>query len=341
MRQLATIQKIKEINSIPNADSIEVATILGWKVVVKKDEFKVNDYCVYCEIDSILPEKQEFEFLRNKKFRIKTIRLRGQISQGICFPISILPSNLKIEEKLDVTEILGITLHEDEISAQLIGKIKGNFPSFLIKSDETRVQVLQNLLNKYKGTICYISEKIDGSSSTFYFKDNIFSVCSRNIDLLESSENKFWELARKYDLENKMKKFYENTNIELSLQGELVGPGIQSNRLKLSECSIRFFNVFDIQQQHYFDYEHFVAIIHELELETVPIISTFYELDNDIDKIIEMSKGRSLLNCTVQREGIVIRPKYEIQDQEFSEFLKGNRVSFKAINPEYLLKHNI
>lgn len=104
-RKLASIQKILALNQIEGADAIECATVLGWKLVVKKGEFKVGDLAIYCEIDSVLPEKPEFEFLKSCKYRIKTVRLRGQISQGICFPLSVLPSEVSLEEGLDVTEI--------------------------------------------------------------------------------------------------------------------------------------------------------------------------------------------------------------------------------------------
>ena len=107
MRKLASIQKIVSLEPIKDADKIEKATVLGWELVVaKKDNFKVGDLVVYCEVDSILPDKPEFEFLRERKFRIKTIKLRGQVSQGICFPLSILPK-AKYNEGEDVTEVFG------------------------------------------------------------------------------------------------------------------------------------------------------------------------------------------------------------------------------------------
>ena len=111
MRKLVSIQEIKDIKPIENADKIEVVKVLGWNVVVKKDEFKIGDKIVYAEIDSLFPEKEEFEFLRDRHFRIRTIRLRGQVSQGICFPMDILPEgNYEIGD--DVTKILGVTKYE-------------------------------------------------------------------------------------------------------------------------------------------------------------------------------------------------------------------------------------
>jgi RNA ligase (TIGR02306 family) len=166
MRKLASIQKIKSLEPIEGADAIEKATVLGWQLAVKKGEFKVGDLAVYCEIDSLLPDRPEFAFLKPRGMRIRTIRLRGQVSQGICFPLSILPEDIEPQEDMDVTEILGITKYEPPIPAYLSGKVKGKFPSFIPKTDETRVQVLQKVLDKYQGISCYVSEKLDGSSAT-------------------------------------------------------------------------------------------------------------------------------------------------------------------------------
>jgi RNA ligase (TIGR02306 family) len=172
MRKLASIQLIRSLEVIEGADAIEKASVLGWQLVVKKGEFQVGDLCVYCEIDSVMPERPEFEFLKPRGMRIKTIRLREQVSQGICFPLSILPDGIALEENTDCTDILRITKYEPPIPACLSGVVKGKFPSFIPKTDETRVQVLQQLLSKYRGEKCYISEKLDGSSATFYINNH-------------------------------------------------------------------------------------------------------------------------------------------------------------------------
>ncbi|MFW6246855.1 MAG: hypothetical protein ACOC22_01620 [bacterium] len=180
MRKLASIQRISNISPIPDADAIEVAQVLGWKVVVKKNQFKVNDLVVYCEIDSLMPDRPEFEFLRKNKFRIRTIRMRGQISQGICFPLDILPKHTQwhIEEMekarisgihgakgvegMDVTDILNIEKYEPPIPAELAGEVKGAIPSFLIKTDEDRIQILPEIPAKYGGLQFVATEKLDG-----------------------------------------------------------------------------------------------------------------------------------------------------------------------------------
>ncbi len=327
MRHLASIQKIKALESIPDADAILKATVLGWQLVVKKDEFQVGDLCIYCEIDSLMPERPEFEFLKPRNMRIRTVRLRGQISQGICFPLSILPSDVEIEEGVDVTELLGIIKYEPPIPAQLAGMAKGLFPSFIPKTDETRVQVLQELLDKYAGETCFVTEKLDGASVTYFFRDGQFGVCSRNLELIETPENTMWKLARQLDIEEKLRALGRN----IALQGELIGEGIQSNLYRLRGQKVYFFNVFDIDAHCYLDFEEWQEMILSLKLEHVPILEHNFTLINDIQELVQKSQGRSVL-YDIHREGIVIRPLKEKNDMI-------GRVSFKAINPEFLLKY--
>jgi len=369
MRNLASIQRIINLEPIQGADAIEKATVLGWELVVKKGEFNVGDLCVYCEIDSILPERPEFEFLRDRKFRIKTIRLRGQISQGICFPLSILPQNTKIEENKDVTEILGIekweAYQEEQRCSKQTNKLRypkwmpqwlqrivhrfaflrnyyrknsqqKSFPSLIPKTDETRVQVLQSLLDKYVGVPCYYSEKLDGSSITIYQINGKFGVCSRNVDLKRDVDDKFWKTVLEHDLEKKFKKVFGKENI--ALQGELIGSGIQGNKYKLDKLDIYFFNVFFIKKHRYGNMEELVDVCNKLGEKTVPILNNNYILTNSIPELVELSKGISLLNNT-PREGIVIRPLVELSERDIKCNLVRNRVSFKSINPDFLIKY--
>ena len=352
MRTLASIQTILALNLIPNADAIEVASVLGWKVVVKKGDFKVGDLCVYFEIDSFLPVRDEFEFLRNscyrkmadgsEGFRIRTIKLRGQVSQGICMPLSILetapPAGYKFDympNDMPVTEILGVKKWEPPVPAELQGLVKGTFPSFLQKSDETRVQVLQDVLDRYRGVKFYTTEKLDGSSATFYHRNGEFGVCSRNIELKETPENTFWRVARQIGLEENMR-----TMGDFALQGELFGEGIQKNRLGMIGQHLRFFNLFNINTFVYEDFHILKAYCAECDyLNMVPVIDDEFIMGNDITALVEYATRKSCLNPNAWMEGVVFRPLHEIVDMEFSTKLPGGRISFKVINPEYLLKH--
>ena len=330
MRKLASIQKIKAINQIEGADSIEKAQVLGWQLVVKKGEYKVGDLCVYCEIDSILPDKPEFEFLKPRKMRIKTIKLRGQISQGICFPLSILPEGTENVEGLNVTELLEVEKFEPPIPACLEGKMKGRLPSFIPKTDEPRIQIWEEIIDKNKGEKCYITEKIDGSSATYFIKDDEFGVCSRNLELFEDSENSFWKVARELDIENKLRSLNGN----FALQGELVGESIQSNTLKLRGQTVFFFNIFDIDKYRYLDFKELFDTLKQLDLKPVPLVQDDYILANDTNELVELSIGKSLINKDGWREGIVIRSLTEKRVDS------GERFSFKVVNPKFLLKYD-
>ena len=336
MRKLASIQRILALDTIEGADAIERAAVLGWQLIVKKGEFQVGDLIVYCEIDSLMPTKPEFEFLKPRGMRVRTIRLRGQISQGICFPLSFLPDDFSIVEGADCTEVLGIEKYEPPIPACLSGIAKGRFPSFIPKTDETRVQVLQKLLDKYKGEKCYITEKVDGSSGTFYLNNGEFGVCSRNLELLEDADNSFWKVARQMDIESKLLSLNGN----FAIQGELIGEKIQDNKLKLRGQTMLFFNAFDIDLFEYLPFKKSFALFEKLQLPTVPLIAADYELTNDIDAIVRMATLKSAIRAEVWAEGIVIRPLNEKIDLLLSnENFNNGRVSFKAINPEFLLKY--
>jgi len=331
-RKLASIQIVKEVKPIPGADAIEVVRINNWDVVSKKGEYKVGDFCIYCEIDSFLPINEEFEFLRKtsyKKmsdgtegFRLKTIRLRGQLSQGLILPIHVLSLGELVSEGMDVTEMLNIVKYEPPIPAELAGKVKGLFPSFIRKTDEERIQ---NLSDKYEeiknlGKEFYVTEKLDGTSATFYFKDGEFGICSRNLELLDSEGNTFWKVARELNLEDSLSKLGYN----VCIQGELIGEGLQSNPYKIKGQTVRFFNAFNIDEQKNIPFTKFLILMENLGLNTVPILDYSFELPNTIDELLLLADKKSELNGNFDREGIVIR-SYD------------RTISFKVISNQFLL----
>lgn len=331
-RKLASIRIISDIQEIQGADMIELAIVDGWKVVVAKDvNHKIGDLVIYCEIDSFLPIKPEFEFLRKSSykkmddqegFRLKTIKLRGQVSQGLILPIHVLPLLEMVREGQDVTEMLGIVKYEPPIPAELSGKVKGLFPSFLRKTDEERIQNLSGELENWKDNTFYVTEKLDGSSATFYYKDGEFGVCSRNLELLETGDNTFWKVARQLDLENKMRDFGMN----ISIQGELIGSGVNGNIYKLNHHDVRFFNIFDINNQEYYDLIMFKAICNRFGIETVPVLEDKFKLPDSIDVLLLQAEGKSIINKNTDREGLVIRSI-------------DRKISFKVISNKFLLKN--
>ena len=344
MRKLASVKRIDSIEPIEGADAIELAIVGGWKVVVAKNVgHKEGDLVVYCEIDSFLPTEPEFEFLRKSSykklvdgtegFRLKTIRLRGQISQGLIIPLQDAHQiihrnapniNMGLFEDLDVTEMLGITKWDPAIPAVLSGTAKGNFPSFIHKTDEERVQNLTKYYNQWKEQDLefYVTEKLDGSSSTFYYKDGEFGICSRNLELKENDDNTFCKVAAELGLKEKLTNLGRN----LALQGELIGEGIQGNRYKIKGHTVRFFNVFDIDKSEKVGYGEFHEIMNQLQLQTVPITAVpGFKLPETVAGMVEFAEAKSIMNSSAEREGVVIRSR-------------DNKISFKAISNKFLLK---
>ena len=395
MRKLASIQTIINIEPIENADKIEYASVLGWHCVVKKGEFNVGDKCIYIEIDSILPEDNpNFEFMKDRKYRVKTIKLRGKISQGIIFPMSILP---KDESKYsigdDVTNILKIKKYEPEIEIDTTpnysykkgwlynhtpGFIRGYiithfrklakklyhipdpkkpFPSDIIpKTDETRIQAYEpefftQNVNKYFS----YTEKVDGSSTTAYYYNGHVGVCSRNMELPLDDGNKYVEAVNKYNLIEKLTDFCKLNNCNIALQGELLGPGVQGNKYKLTDYDIYFFNAFNIDTGNYFIESSLTQLCKYFGLNRVTYFDPIIFLKS-ADEWVEFAKGKSVLNPNIQREGIVIRlydpsdwipsrtnngKEIKVPDPLFNGSLlheTKNYLSFKAINPNFLLK---
>jgi len=351
MRKLASIQSVNAAEPIPNADAIEKIRVLGWWVVVKKGEFQPGDRVVYCEIDSLLPERAEFEFLRpncykpaqidatgaviqTAGFRIKTIKLRGQVSQGICFPLSILPPGSPLDEDSDVTDALGVRKWEPPQTAGMGGRVRGTFPGFLPKTDETRVQVLEKVIARHRGREFYITEKLDGTSFTAFVREGEFGVCSRNM-LLDTTDEAsvLVRVAKKLRLEERLRALSTTRGFDAAIQGEVIGPGVQQNKYGLPEVTLRVFNVFDVSAYRFLDHADMLTAVAEMALEAVPQLGTVV-LNHGVDELVAMSEGMSVLNAKAQREGIVLRPLVEVEDDYLG------RLSFKAINPKFLLKYD-
>lgn len=331
-RKLASIRIINALEPIKKADLIEIARVDGWRSVVKRGEFEVGDQVIYCEIDSFLPIKDEFEFLRKTSyrqlpdgqegFRLKTMKLRGQVSQGLILPMSVLPEGT-YEIGDDVTDILGIVKFEPPIPAEMLASVVGAFPSFIKKTEEERIQNLEDEMGTLRGKAYYVTEKLDGLSMTSFLQDGVFGVCGRNYQYKHSEDNILWEAALAKGLDEKLKALGRN----IAIQGELVGPGISKNPYRLEQREYRVYNVFDIDRYAYLSKEQCEELAKELGLEMVPVVSRAIELPGSIDDILAMSEGPSQLNPDVKKEGDV-----------WVAGESDERISFKVISNSFLLQ---
>jgi RNA ligase (TIGR02306 family) len=361
-RKLASIREINEIRPIPEADAIECAMVGGWPVVVKKGEYKVGDLAIYLEIDSWVPHKlapflskgrEPREYNGVKGERLRTVKLRGQLSQGLLIKPSDIPLNvyalvndetgepyrfdeLVWEMGADVTAELDIQKWEPPIPAQLQGVMKGNFPSFIPKTDQERCQNLaRDIFVVHEKEEYEVTTKLDGSSMTVYVRNGEFGVCSRNIDLKETEGNSFWAAARKQSLIEALLKVSEARGEDYTIQGELIGEGIQNNPEKLKGQKFFLFDVYNITEGCYLSPEERREFLWDLNdqgatVSHVPILKHLLRIseiapNGTVEELLEFAEGPSL-NPDTKREGVVFKSTW------------GN-FSFKAISNSYLLKH--
>lgn len=372
MRKLATVRKIDALEPIDGADLIETAVIGGWKVVVKKGEFTVGELATYFEIDSWIPTelapfltsegKEPREYNGIKGERLRTVRLRKQISQGLLLPLTVIYDavkksldnlNIKLEtmpiiyyeEDMDVSDLLNIHKYEPPMSTQLAGMAKGNFPSFIPKTDEERVQNLSRSLYQWIASEDQweASEKLDGSSMTVYIKNAAdeegnpvrrFGVCSRNLELKDTEENSFWRQARADDIENKLRELVPDRN--LAIQGELIGEGIQGNKYRILGTQFHVFTIYDIDKGEYLNSEERVALAGKLGLNHVKVLEnvslyrspagTSVNVNDVIAQLLTYAEGKSVLNAQTEREGVVFKNT------------RDPSLHFKAISNKFLLK---
>ena len=346
MRKMATIRKIDALRPIEGADAIECAIVGGWTVVVKKGEYSAGDLAVYCEIDSFIPTAiapfltkpdnypKVFEGVEGE--RLRTMKLRGQLSQGLLLPEfiaanAIAPGEIFIcEEGSDVSELLGIVKYEAPVPAALAGEVKGMFPSVIPKTDQERVQNLSVEFAQWvaEGLHWEVTEKLEGSSMTVYCIDSEVGVCSRNLDLKPNLDNSLWRAANKYNLPTKLVGIGRN----IAIQGEIVGNGIQGNIYQMRDQDFLVYDIYDIDAGRYFTPAERKAFVAEHKLNHCPVLAYSAELYDTLGittmaQVLKFAEGKSvmgLIGC--EREGLVFK-------------CHEKAVSFKSISNKYLLKH--
>jgi len=336
-RRLATIRRIDDINPIKKADKIEVATVGGWKAVIGKNQFRIGENVIYCEIDSFLPIREEFEFLRpssyleledgTEGFRLRTVKLRGQVSQGLILSMNLL-NDWDIPVGTDVTERLGITKYEKPIPKELEDMAHGYIPNQVHKTDEERIQNLTEDYTEYKKYSYNASEKLDGESFTSFIMKDKYSVCTRQLDLIvpDTYEDSLPHHLR-YALKNNLEEKIRSLKLDVALQGELIGPGITKNKYGLPELDLYLFNIFDINTYSYMPKDEAYDIAKQLGIKTVPIIEPKLYLPDTVDGLLKIAEGKSALLDTTEREGLVLVANNSPE-----------RVSFKIISNKFLLK---
>lgn len=345
MRKLASIQRIWKIEPIEGADRIELAHVLGWQCVVNKGQFQPMDLAVYFEVDSFLPVAPEFEFLRassyrktdimGEGFRLRTMKFRGQISQGLLLPVSsfaAIPRDAELG--MDVTELFGVKKWEIEERITTGGTMIGTLPYDIPHTDETRVQAEPELIQAFAGLEYYISTKMDGSSHSVGIDENGFHVTGHNYEYKDDGNSPFYELIKSMNLQEKMEAYAAENNLTaFTIQGELCAPGIQKNRLKLTKPHWYVFTVREDGRR--VGLNRMLEICKELQLETVPVEEIGMDLPAKyptVEALLERAEGDYPKGG--KKEGIVIRPTEPVYCELISAAL-----SMKVVSNKYLLKN--
>ena len=349
MRKLATIRKIDAIRPIEGADAIECAVVGGWTVVVKKGEYQAGDLAVYCEIDSWIPLElapflqkgdRGYEYNGVQGNRLRTVRLRGQLSQGLLLPVDEVNGQkfivghflddgvgtmVMVKEGDGVSGALGIQKWEAPIPAQLAGEVRGVFPGFIPKTDQERIQNLTVEVAEWTaaGLTFEVTEKLDGSSMTVYSFDGDEGVCSRNLNLRETEQNSLWKVCRRENLLDKI------AGRDLALQGELIGEGIQGNPYKIKGQQFFVFDIYDIRAGKYFTPAQRRHFCDTYGINHVPVLTGCADKDlgtGDVAEILVWAEAKSVLNDKTEREGLVFKCNAD------------PAIHFKAISNKFLLK---
>lgn len=345
MRKLASIEKVWNIEPIEGADRLELASVLGWKCVVNKGQFEKGDLGIYFEIDSFLPIRPEFEFMRNSSykksdimgegFRVKTMKFKGQISQGLLLPMNTFPN---MPEDMDigqsVADLLGVRKWEIEERATTGGTVIGNLPYDVPHTDETRVQACPELIQEFSELDYYISTKMDGSSHSLSIDENGFHVCGHNYEYKNDGSSSFYEFVKRQQYENSMLHVYEAYGMNtLTVQGEFCAPGIQRNPLRLTKPEWYVFTIRENGKR--VGLNRMYELCSALGMPMVPIEEVDRDLPSKyptVESLLERADGN--YSTGGRKEGIVIRPVEPV----YSPTIGGN-LSMKVVSNKYLLKN--
>lgn len=251
-RSLATVEQLTAVRKHPNADALELANVRGWQVVTRLGEFGDGDLVVYFEIDTLLPTADErFAFLAPRGTRtdqlsglvghvLRTVRLRGELSQGLVLPLDQFPELGDVAVGADVTDALGLIKWDPPLPANLSGQAVGPRPDLVPKTDAERVQNLD--LASFPRSSWVASEKIDGTSTSYLLEaGGSLRVCTRNLELASAGQAQ-WRVAEELGLTTFMDDLLIGAQ-SVVLQGELAGPSIQSNPLNLPKVRLFLFRV--------------------------------------------------------------------------------------------------
>jgi RNA ligase (TIGR02306 family) len=282
--KLASIEKIHTATKHPNADALDIVGVLGYKSIVKRDQYKVDDLIVFIQPDTVLPDNTAWAaFYKSKSSRVKAVKLRGEWSMGIVEPIeNIFGDNAQTypvipSEGLEISAYIGVIKYEPPVPADL--SAKGLLPYGIPKTDEERYQ---NISVPY-GSKVDVTLKIDGQSWTAYVKfDHDKSIktgiCGRTLEFKDDITNNYTLLNKKYSILEKLTRYALKHNVSIAIRGESYGQGIQAFKLNphsTKNKDLAIFSIYLIDEHRYTrkgEQFYFLNVANELGIPTVPFL---------------------------------------------------------------------
>lgn len=342
-----TIETLKNVRHHPNADRLDIASLenCDFSFVIGRDQFKSGDKVLYFPIDSLIPNEilkklgLEGKLAGKEKNRVKSIRLRNEISQGIVASLDLI-STLSDRSPESITKFLGVTKYEPPAILEKCGNLLPlpvGLSAYDIEGCERYSSIIEQLLDQNVA----VTEKLEGSNFSVTYSPmlNKFFVNQRNytIEEIVGKEHTWWKTVRSLNLLEKIKDIFVQLVLDspkqepVTLYGEMCGPSIQGNIYKLNQHTIFFFDI--KYGSRYLNFEKFVFFTNKYNIQTVPILWNNNTLRKFLDgkSVKEASNGKSILNNNTRREGIVIKPYFE----QFCPELSG-RMILKQRSPEYL-----
>lgn len=345
MRKLATIQQVKTVSSIKDSDFLELLTFenIGWQCVTSKDKVKAGELGVFFEVDSFLPiEDERFKFLEKtsarqmftglKGYRLKSLTLRNQLSQGLFLSLSDFP---ELEGKVlldDVTELLDVVKWEREPSISMEGDIVADYPGHTPRSHQDRIQNVPEYFEIYKDVLFERTKKLEGASQSYHFLNGEIDTSSHNTTFVKNIKFTPWKYALDIELDKALKEINKNVTI----QGEFMGPKMQGNIEGFNEFKFFTYNIWDIDKGEWFSAKERYAFMDEVNdilggtFLHVPVLDKeikIFSVVSDLNELLAMADGKSI--NAKRREGDVYKSLEKID---------GRYVQFKVISNKYLLK---
>jgi RNA ligase (TIGR02306 family) len=247
--------------------------------------------------------------------------MRGQLSQGLFLRLPLFPELEGCGEGEDVTEKLGVRKWYIPETSGAGGTIIGDRPFGIPASDEIRIQSAPELLDALQGKPYYITTKMDGTSGIVYYLDGKIGCCSRNKEIQDEADALYWMPVYRYGLKEKLAAYGKN----IVITGEICGPGIQKNRLRLSEPEWYVFDIMDWDYHTYVSYDRMLAICDSLEIPAVPLEERGDSFSFTQEELLEKARGK--YPSGLDKEGIVARDSFS-----------PKAISFKVLNNDALLK---